>query len=95
MNILKELQDWFKRNCNGDWEHDFGIKIDTLDNPGWNVEINLTATKLESKDFKEILYNYENDDDWYRCWIENKKWNGVGSPQNLETILKIFLDWAK
>ena len=95
MDIIKKIQDWYKSNCNGDWEYDWGVKIGTIDNPGWSVEINLNATILESKRFKEVKYNYKKEDDWYRCWIENKAWRGVGSPQHLETILKIFLDWAR
>ncbi|GHB54781.1 hypothetical protein GCM10010331_48120 [Streptomyces xanthochromogenes] len=34
-NVLDRLQSWYSAQCNGDWEHEWGIKIDTLDNPGW------------------------------------------------------------
>ncbi|OAX48412.1 hypothetical protein gpAD87_09590 [Paenibacillus sp. AD87] len=44
MNTLKWLQNWYLENCNGDWEHSYGVKIDTVDNPGWSVEIDLTDT---------------------------------------------------
>jgi len=33
-NLLQFLQEWYLEQCNGDWEHEFGIKIETLDNPG-------------------------------------------------------------
>ncbi|WP_338708672.1 MULTISPECIES: Imm53 family immunity protein [Paenibacillus] len=39
MNTLKWLQNWYHENCNGDWEHSYDVKIDTVDNPGWSVEI--------------------------------------------------------
>ncbi len=29
------LDDFYRRHCNGDWEHDYGVKIETCDNPGW------------------------------------------------------------
>jgi hypothetical protein len=32
---LNELQVWYGAQCNGSWEHTYGIKIETLDNPGW------------------------------------------------------------
>lgn len=95
MDIIQRFQDWYSHNCEGERETVEGIRIYTVDNPGWSITINLIATNLESKDFEEIRYNYNNDEDWYRCWVEDKKWHGVGSPQHLETILKIFLDWAK
>ena len=36
---LSYLTAWFARQCDGDWEHDLGIRIETLDNPGWAVDI--------------------------------------------------------
>jgi len=33
-DLLKWLQDWYAARCYGDWEHEFGINIRTLDNPG-------------------------------------------------------------
>ncbi len=40
--------------CDGEWEHDYGIKIETLDNPGWLVSIDLLGTDLEDKSFPTI-----------------------------------------
>jgi hypothetical protein len=33
-DLLKRLQDWYVSQCDGGWEHTYGISIDTLDNPG-------------------------------------------------------------
>jgi hypothetical protein len=33
-SILPKLQTWYTEECNGDWEHQFGVDIGTLDNPG-------------------------------------------------------------
>jgi len=30
-SLFNLLQDWYLAQCNGDWEHEFGIKIDTLE----------------------------------------------------------------
>ena len=38
------LSDWYESNCNDDWEHGYGVKIETLDNPGWLVQIDLFGT---------------------------------------------------
>ena len=46
---LYELQKWYASQCDGDWEHSNGIKIMSIDNPGWHVAINLTDTELEGK----------------------------------------------
>lgn len=39
--MLKWLENWYSSNCDGDWEHGYGIRIETLDNPVWAVRINL------------------------------------------------------
>ena len=92
MDLLNWLQDWYNQQCDGLWEHAKRIRIGTLDNPGWMVDINLEETEWELKEFKTI-----NDDrtenDWIMCKIENCIFKGRGGPLNLEEILKIFHDW--
>jgi len=36
---LTELQAWYVVQCDGDWEHTYGVKIETLDNPGWMLRV--------------------------------------------------------
>jgi hypothetical protein len=44
---LELVQRWYAAHCDGEWEHQYGIKIETLDNPGWRVTIDLTNTELQ------------------------------------------------
>jgi Immunity protein 53 len=93
MNALIELQHWYSSQCNGEWEHSFGITIGTLDNPGWTVEIDLDGTFLKELPFAEISRS-GSDDCWIRCWREGLKFKGVGDTKRLEEILGVFLSWA-
>ncbi len=43
------FQRWYAEQCNGDWEHEFGVRITTLDNPGWHVVADLVDTDLEGR----------------------------------------------
>lgn len=63
-NVIKWLQDWYFENCNGDWEHTYGITIETLDNPGWQLKICLEDTKYENIgiDSYERQDQYNKDD---------------------------------
>ena len=45
---LSSLQRWYSSQCDGDWEHQLGVEITTLDNPGWLVRIELRHTPLEA-----------------------------------------------
>lgn len=98
-SCLHQLSKWYSNQCNGDWEHDWGVKINTLDNPGWTIEINLDQTELDQIDFKEISHRCDDGDeenrDWYRCWKEDKTWHSACGPDHLEKVLTIFLDWAE
>jgi hypothetical protein len=94
MSVLKDLQNWYESQCGKNWEDQFGVEIGTLDNPGWEVAIDLADTGLESKAFQEIK-SLGDEKDWIRCWVEGKRFHGVGGPQKLEEILGIFLEWAK
>ena len=91
---FKSLEDWYLQQCNGIWEHSYGIKIRTLDNPGWHVTICLEDTALENKDIKPIIEERA-EDDWIHCKVLDNKFNGHGGPKNLNEIIEVFLSWAK
>ena len=93
MNMIDWLQNWYKENCDGDWEHMFGIRIQSLDNPGWNVAIDLLDTELEDKVFEKKKC-YINDDNWISCFVKNGIFEGAGDADNLDEILRTFKEWA-
>ena len=55
MDILQWLQTWFAQNCVDDWQHFYGIKIETLDNPGWHIDIDLSSKINPFKRFIRTL----------------------------------------
>jgi len=93
MNTLQDLQQWYQSECNGDWEHTYGVKIGTLDNPGWSVTIELADTYLFGCEFSEIV-RPEPEADWIHCSVREGKFVGYGGPFMLEEILRVFLKWA-
>lgn len=96
MELLKKLEHWFLLHCDGDWEHSYGITIDTLDNPGWRLAVDLTDTLLEDTDFPSMQLGDSMDKKnlWITCYKENNTFIGIGSIDSLEKMLSIFLDWA-
>jgi hypothetical protein len=98
MNELVQLQKWYFSQCNGDWEHQYGISIVTLDNPGWSVQIDLAETNFESKAFKPIeigvgAESVQDSPDWVSCKVERQQFVGHCGPLHLMTVLGMFLDW--
>lgn len=87
------LMEWYHSHCDGDWEHSEGIKIGTLDNPGWFITVNLSETELQGKEFKTIIVE-RSETNWYHCFVRDNKFEGRCGPSNLPEVLKIFHDWA-
>jgi Immunity protein 53 len=48
---LRKLQEWYQAQCDGESEHTYGITIETLDNPGCSVTVQLVDPRLEDKAF--------------------------------------------
>jgi hypothetical protein len=99
MNALSELQKWYIAQCDGDWEHQSGVTISTLDNPGWSVTIDLEGTTLSGKNFGGRQYGIEHDaatsgNNWFVCETKDNKFEGRGGPEKLEEMLTTFLRWA-
>ena len=100
MSILEQLETWFAEQCDGDWEHKSGISIESCDNPGWWVKIDLKGTSVSGCSYPEQRLNIDeaghpNADEWLHCLIKDNVWQGAGDPSKLEVILESFLEWTK
>ncbi len=89
MNEIEWLQKWYHQNCNGEWEHSYGIEIGTLDNPGWYVNIDLNETQYENLQMEEVIQE-KGDNDWIRCVISDGVFRGAGDSLKYKEILQIF-----
>jgi hypothetical protein len=88
--LLTRLQKWYLANCDGEWEHSYGISIGTLDNPGWTVKIDLTDTCLQDLAYEKQVAN--GDFDWLIVKVNKKAFEASGDPNKLTVVLSIFLD---
>ncbi len=98
-NTIQRLQAWFAQNCDGHWEHSLGVSIQSCDNPGWWVKIDIRGTSLEHKQFENVQSGVDdaghpNSESWLNCYLCEGVWNGAGDSEKLEAILVHFLDWA-
>ena len=87
--MIEWLQNWYTRQCDGKWEHEYGIKIETLDNPGWSIVIDLKNTELEKLKIPYSL-NEKTDEDWFGYSIENGVFKAAGGAQSLSVIIELF-----
>ena len=92
-DVLAELQRWYLHQCDGDWEHSFGVIVDTLDNPGWRVRVDLVDTALHANEYERVE-THRKENDWVVSWRDEKLWHAACGPLNLQEALGLFLTWA-
>ena len=93
---IERLTDWYQAQCNGEWEHSFGVAVGTLDNPGWLVKVDLADTELEDRPFETFERgNSQASASWLVAKVEGKQYVGAGGASDLWEILEVFLRWAE
>ncbi|WP_329274579.1 immunity 53 family protein [Streptomyces sp. NBC_00691] len=92
-NVLDWLQSWYGSQCDGDWEHEWGVAIDTLDNPGWTVKIDLAGTDLADREYPQRRV-MRSEHDWVVVRTSEKAFHIACGPGNLTEALTLFRAWA-
>ena len=86
---LAWVQAWYATQCNGEWEESYGIKIETLDNPGWHVHIDLADTRWSdlSVATSEV---HRSEHDWVSVQAGVGRFTAACGPLNLGEVLHHF-----
>jgi hypothetical protein len=90
MELIEQIQVWYAAQCNSEWEHQYGVSIETIDNPGWCVKVDLAGTTLEDIRFQTYRED-KSEGDWIICEVNGGKFVGTGDPGKLQSILEIFV----
>jgi hypothetical protein len=89
MNNLEIINRWFESECNGDWETENQIKIETVSNPGWDITIDVRLTPLIFQLAKKE-YNASSSD-WYFYELTDAKFTASGDMSKLDFLLGEFV----
>ena len=84
------MKSWVSGQCDGDWEHGAGLRLETLDNPGWMLTVDLSATKLDSFTSARTM-EQRSDHDWIQIEVAGGTFVGCGGIGNLGEIVERFL----
>jgi hypothetical protein len=90
---LARLTEWYLAQCNGEWEHRYGITIESLDNPGWRLRIDLAGTRLADRDDFELSSRFDHPGKWMVVKKHSDIFEGADAPDRLEAIITAFLEW--
>jgi Immunity protein 53 len=92
-DCLYLLQRWYVAQCDSEWEHSYGVSIDTLDNPGWTLRIDLAGTRLAgtTRDWSKVE---RSEHDWLHWRVHDDRYEAACGPTNLNEAIVTFLDLA-
>jgi hypothetical protein len=89
LSDMEWIERWFKRHCDGEWEHENRFRIESISNPGWSITVDLSETSLESYVFDSgFVSNGEGDFYWVK--VNNAKFDAFGDVSKLMFILGFF-----
>ncbi|MFE4173620.1 immunity 53 family protein [Streptomyces sp. NPDC056909] len=89
---LKVLQQWYAAACDGDWEHSYGIRMETTDNPGWILSVDLTRTAL----YGRVCEREDQcaDGSWVSIKSDGFEFVAACDPGSLERVIGYFIEFA-
>ena len=90
---LHYLEQWYRRQCDGDWEHSYGVELGTLDNPGWKLRIDLVGTDCEGRQVPRTKAD-RSDDDWCHVWSDGVRFEAAAGSANLSEMLSAFRSFS-
>lgn len=88
---LERLQQWYADHCDDDWEHTYQIKIETLDNPGWVLRIDLGDTDLHNLEVERVI-DERSETDWVQYEVKERQFIACGGIFNLEEMIGLFFE---
>ena len=86
---IESLMAWYRSQCDGEWEHQHGVRIGTLDNPGWSLDVDLSETPHAGKSLPQKMIQ-RSEDDWAFVEVKDDVFRARGGPGNLSELLEIF-----
>jgi hypothetical protein len=94
MESFSLLERWYSYQCDGDWEHQYGVHIGTLDNPGWTLKIDLCGTDAEGCTLDRVKIERA-EGNWIHYWVEKNQFQARMGPQNLTEGIETFFEWLE
>ena len=97
---MNDLSAWFAHRCDGVWEQSRGVTIQTLDNPGWMLEVNVGAEVPDQLVFISGTPPGPSngniaEGEWTDCRIRGGKFVGASDAAGLRRLLEGFLEWSR
>jgi hypothetical protein len=73
---FSEIITWYQSRCDDSWEHQYGVRLKTLDNPGRLLIIDLINTDSHGRTMAEVREGVASEDHpvslrWIHCFVSD------------------------
>jgi hypothetical protein len=97
---FRDIVEWYQRHCDDSWEHQHGIRLETLDNPGWLLTVDLVHTDLQGRTMPEIREGVAPQDHpvsplWLHCFVADNRFQGACDPTQVARLFRIFHEFMR
>ena len=92
---LSFVTEWYQRHCDGEWEHAYGVRVDTIDNPGWSIEIDLVGTELQGSKLDWVKDGADADEVWLFWRSTGTKFEAACGAGDLDRAFSAFKNFAE
>lgn len=92
-DALAYLQQWFLEQCDGEWEEDYGVVLETLNNPGWHLRVPLTDTPLAGRTYDRRLHGHSTER-WVDLRSDGTTFDAACGPLALQDVIDGFRAFA-
>lgn len=103
MKKFDELIKWWQGKCDGEWEHEFGVVLTSMDNPGWLLKIDVAGEDDHILPLGFQVSSEFPDGGWIKCHVASgstsgspeehlRHFVGMGGAGNLSDILDVFFE---
>jgi hypothetical protein len=92
---FRGIIEWYQSHCDNSWEHHYGVRLETLDNPGWQLTVDLIHTNLQGQTMTEIRegitsLDWPDSPRWIHCCVKENKFQGACDPTQVARLFEIF-----
>jgi Immunity protein 53 len=83
---IARLQQWYLSSCDGAWEHEYGLSIQSLPDPGWELNLDLLATSWEGLEL-EPQSSRNSEQDWLHLRTTERGLQATCGPLGLSSAI--------
>ena len=86
---------WYQAHCDHSWEHKHGVRLETLDNPGWLLTVDLVHTDLQGRQMAEVREGtapggHPVSPRWIHCVVSDNQFRGACDPTQVARLFQVF-----